>query len=252
MQQLPVGVTGTLYAGGIGVSDGYCENKELTDERFITLSKNGMKVYNTGDRGHYRADGAIIFDGREDRQVKINGKRIELSAIASVAEEYAGADRAAAIKTDDNMLVLFYTGCSEMSRAKLSEFLPDYMLPGNFIHIDSMPVTANSKVDINELTKIYKAERKKKNTQQSEISGSDEIEKILKDKFCELLGISTDEVELDSDFFAMGGDSLIAMKLLSQLRETFEVNVSLTDLFTTSTIREMHALLTEKGAVLKK
>lgn len=252
MQQLPVGVTGTLYAGGIGVSDGYCENKELTDERFITLSKNGMKVYNTGDRGHYRADGAIIFDGREDRQVKINGKRIELSAIASVAEEYAGADRAAAIKTDDNMLVLFYTGCSEMSRAKLSEFLPDYMLPGSFIHIDSMPVTANSKVDINELTKIYKAERKKKNTQQSEISGSDEIEKILKDKFCELLGISTDEVELDSDFFAMGGDSLIAMKLLSQLRETFEVNVSLTDLFTTSTIREMHALLTEKGAVLKK
>lgn len=155
-------------------------------------------------------------------------------------------------RRDDNMLVLFYTGCSEMSRAKLSEFLPDYMLPGNFIHIDSMPVTANSKVDINELTKIYKAERKKKNTQQSEISGSDEIEKILKDKFCELLGISTDEVELDSDFFAMGGDSLIAMKLLSQLRETFEVNVSLTDLFTTSTIREMHALLTEKGAVLKK
>ena len=59
-------------------------------------------------------------------------------------------------------------------------------------------------------------------------------------------------MELDSDFFAMGGDSLIAMKLLSQLRETFEVNVSLTDLFTTSTIREMHALLTEKGAVLKK
>lgn len=76
------------------------------------------------------------------------------------------------------------------------------------------------------------------------------LENILKEKFCELLDLKMDEIDLDSDFFAMGGNSLIAMKLLSQLRENFDVEITLTDLFMTSTIREMKELLEEKNAVL--
>ena len=76
------------------------------------------------------------------------------------------------------------------------------------------------------------------------------LENILKEKFCELLDLKMDEIDLDSDFFAMGGNSLIAMKLLSQLRENFDVEITLTDLFMTSTIREMKELLEKKNAVL--
>ena len=76
------------------------------------------------------------------------------------------------------------------------------------------------------------------------------MENILKEKFCELLDLKMDEIDLDSDFFAMGGNSLIAMKLLSQLRENFDVEITLTDLFMTSTIREMKELLEKKNAVL--
>ena len=89
----------------------------------------------------------------------------------------------------------------------------------------------------------------KKVTDNGEMS---ELKILLREKFCELLNLSGDEIDLDSDFFAMGGNSLIAMKLLSQLRETFDVDISLTDLFMTSTIREMKELLEERNAIIKK
>ena len=70
-KQLPIGVTGTLYCGGIGVASGYCEDEERTSDKFIIWEETGERIYNTGDRGHYREDGTIIFDGRDDEQVKI-------------------------------------------------------------------------------------------------------------------------------------------------------------------------------------
>ena len=75
-RQLPGAVTGTLYCAGIGVANGYCEDEERTGDKFIIWEETGERIYNTGDRGHYREDGTILFDGRDDEQVKINGKRI--------------------------------------------------------------------------------------------------------------------------------------------------------------------------------
>ncbi|WP_173472379.1 non-ribosomal peptide synthetase [Eubacterium ruminantium] len=253
MQQVPLGVTGTLYGAGIGVSSGYFADEELTQKRFIKWNKE--LLYNTGDRGHYREDGTIIFDGREDQQVKVNGKRIELSAISSTAESAEHVEQAAAIVNDRNQIVLFYTGVETLTdeiRAVLESKLPDYMMPKAFIYLDKIPLTINGKVDKKSLASIYEASSKNKDKKVTDNGEMSELEILLREKFCELLNLSGDEIDLDSDFFAMGGNSLIAMKLLSQLRETFDVDISLTDLFMTSTIREMKELLEERNAIIKK
>lgn len=253
MQQVPLGVTGTLYGAGIGVSSGYFADEELTQKRFIKWNKE--LLYNTGDRGHYREDGTIIFDGREDQQVKVNGKRIELSAISSTAESAEHVEQAAAIVNSRNQIVLFYTGVETLTdeiRAVLESKLPDYMMPKAFIYLDKIPLTINGKVDKKSLASIYETSSKNKDKKVTDNGEMSELEILLRDKFCELLNLSGDEIDLDSDFFAMGGNSLIAMKLLSQLRETFDVDISLTDLFMTSTIREMKELLEERNAIIKK
>lgn len=253
-QQLPIGVTGTLYCGGIGVADGYCGDEERTSEKFIIWEKTGEYIYNTGDRGHYRDDGIIIFDGRDDEQVKINGKRIELVAIESEALTIENIKGVAAIKAEDNQLVLFYISDYkdvEMElRSHLKNKFPNYMIPNKFILIEEIPVTINGKINKKELKKIY--EYKKNSIEVSNIvtKDGDELENILKIKFCELLNLELDKVDLDSDFFILGGNSLMAMKLLTQIRSTFDVEISLTDLFATSTIREMKELLEEKNAVI--
>ena len=253
MQQLPVGVTGTLYGAGIGVASGYCEDDALTQEKFVIW--NGERLYNTGDRGHYREDGTILFDGRKDRQIKINGKRIELSALSSVAEEIEYVGQATAMVNDRQQIILFYTGNEELSdsiRQVLEEKLPEYMMPKRFIHLEQIPVTRNAKTDMEELKRIYASLSQEKTEKKVDSGEESALETLLKEKFCELLDLDGTDVDLDSDFFAMGGNSLIAMRLLSALRETFEVELTLTDLFTTSTIREMRDLLLERNAVIKK
>ncbi len=252
-KQLPVGVTGTLYCAGIGVANGYCEDEERTGDKFIIWEETGERIYNTGDRGHYREDGTILFDGRDDEQVKINGKRIELVAIESEALAVEKVKGVAAIKAQDNQLVLFYVSdgleVEDELRGYLMSKLPAYMVPKKYVAIDEIPITINAKVDKKSLAKLY-AGRKKEVAPRISATESDVLENILKEKFCELLDLKMDEIDLDSDFFAMGGNSLIAMKFLSQLRENFDVEITLTDLFMTSTIREMKELLEEKNAVL--
>ena len=128
--------------------------------------------------------------------------------------------------------------------------LPAYMVPKKYLPIEKIPVTINAKVDKKALANIYAGTKKGAAASKNSTIEGDILENILKTKFCELLDLGINEIDLDSDFFAMGGNSLIAMKLLSQLRETFDVEISLTDLFMTSTIREMKELLEEKNAVI--
>lgn len=253
MQQVPIGVTGTLYGAGLGVSSGYCEDEELTDKKFVNWK--GERIYNTGDRGHYREDGTILFDGREDQQVKVNGKRIELSAISSEAEEDENVSQASAIVSEQRQIVLFYTGRNDSGdniKHTMEKKLPEYMIPKRFIWLEQIPVTLNGKVDKAELKRIYEHSLNSKKHKNVSEDKQSELEILLREKFCELLNLTLEEVDMDSDFFAMGGNSLIAMKLLSQLRETFDVELSLTDLFMTSTIREMKELLEERNAVIKQ
>ncbi len=256
MQELPIGVTGTLYGAGIGVASGYCQDEALTKEKFVIWK--GERLYNTGDRGHYREDGTILFDGREDRQVKINGKRIELSAISSVAEEVEGVGQAEALVNDRQQIILFYTGGKieadanpNAIRCLLEQKLPDYMMPKRFLCLEQIPRTRNGKTNLEELKRIYVSLTEEKGEQKPASQEGDALEEILKTRFCQLLNLEKGEVNLDSDFFAMGGNSLIAMRLLSALRETFEAELTLTDLFTTSTIREMRDLLLERNAVIR-
>ena len=256
MQEVPIGVTGTLYGAGIGVASGYCEDEALTQEKFVIWK--GERLYHTGDRGHYREDGTILFDGREDRQVKINGKRIELSAISSVAEEGEEVGQAAALVNDRQQIILFYTGPkneadahTNVIRHRLEQRLPDYMIPKRFLYLEEIPMTRNGKTDLEELKRIYASLTEEKREQKPASQEGDALEELLKTRFCQLLNLEREEVNLDSDFFAMGGNSLIAMRLLSALRETFEAELTLTDLFTTSTIREMRDLLLERNAVIK-
>lgn len=252
MQKLPIGVTGTLYCAGIGVTKGYCNDEVLTSEKYVKYEETGEIIYNTGDRGHYREDGTIIFDGRSDYQIKINGKRIELNGISSVAQEIEEVNNCIAIKSNKNQILLFYTAEYEVPEGKfidtISNALPSYMVPKQFIKIDTIPLTNNGKIDKNELLRIYEKKlqqfaKKKAKTKDETLDSS--IETELKEMFSEMLDIPKD-IDIDDDFFTLGGNSLIAMRLLSQIREKYKVEISLTDLFTTSTIREMKELLEEK------
>ena len=133
------------------MANGYCEDEERTGDKFIIWEETGERIYNTGDRGHYREDGTILFDGRDDEQVKINGKRIELVAIESEALAVEKVKGVAAIKAQDNQLVLFYVSdgleVEDELRGYLMSKLPAYMVPKKYVAIDEIPITINAKVD---------------------------------------------------------------------------------------------------------
>ena len=248
-EQLPLGVSGLMYCAGVGVTKGYCNDEETTAEKYIVLPETGELVYNTGDLGHYNEDGELIFDGREDMQVEINGKRIELEGIANVAMSLENIYNAKAIVTEDKQIYLFYVAESHVDdsiiRNKILETLPKYMVPKLFIHMDKMPLTTNGKINRKFLLEYIDKEAAVDKQTISKI-GEDvrsNVENHLIEILEEMLGV---KVNVDSDFFMMGGNSIIAMKLLARIKNDFKIDISITDIFETSTVLDMEELLISK------
>lgn len=248
-EQLPLGVSGLMYCAGVGVTKGYCNDEETTAEKYIVLPETGELVYNTGDLGHYNEDGELIFDGREDMQVEINGKRIELEGIANVAMSLENIYNAKAIVTEDKQIYLFYVAESHVDdsiiRNKILETLPKYMVPKLFIHMDKMPLTTNGKINRKFLLEYIDKEAAVDKQTISKI-GEDvrsNVENHLIEILEEMLGV---KVNVDSDFFMMGGNSIIAMKLLARIKNDFKIDISITDIFETSTVLDMEELVISK------
>ncbi len=239
LERVPIGVEGTMYCEGIGVTPGYINNVRENAKRLITL--NGIRMYNTGDLGKYNEDGDILFLGRVDRQVKISGKRIELEGLEATVNKVEGIKGSYADKSEDgSYLEVYYVATEDLDeriRNTLKTQLPPYMLPKELIRVNELHLTANGKMDRN------KIKVKKKKIQKKADAPRDEVEKKLLDIYCKVLG---HDIDIHTDFFEAGGNSLMAVQLLNKLKNECDLDIQLAELFTTATISELYELLLKK------
>lgn len=245
LEQVPIGVPGMMYCAGVGVTKGYWNDEAATKEKYIQYAKTGERIYKTGDIGKYNADGEIMFLGREDFQVKINGKRIELNGIAAAIQSMDGVKECVVQYFKENKkLVAYYTGEKEIVVEQFQNYLvselPKYMIPSVFVKMEQIPLNKNGKVARSQLPSYQDL-----NLQEREEKAEPEtdIEKKVVAICREFMG---EEVYLNSDFFMAGGDSLIAIRLIARLREEFEVPISLTELYGKTRIIDWCRLITHK------
>ncbi|WP_288901934.1 MupA/Atu3671 family FMN-dependent luciferase-like monooxygenase [uncultured Sneathiella sp.] len=238
-QALPSGVAGELWIGGDGVADGYWNRKELTAERFLDTAEG--RFYRTGDLVRHMPDGRLEFHGRMDNQVKVRGHRIELGEIeaklGSLDEVKDAAVTVFETGDSDKRLVAFATTAPghkidpQEVRRKLGAMLPEFMTPSQVIVLEVMPQTPNGKIDRKALPKPQGQASVATEAAQSDTEAA--IAKI----WCEALGLA--EVGVTDNFFDLGGHSLLVVQVQRRLKELFDKEVAITDMFRFSTIQAL-------------
>ena len=248
MQPVPAGVSGELYIGGVQVARGYLNQPELTAQRFIEDPfVAGGRLYKTGDLGRWLADGSIEYLGRNDFQVKIRGFRIELGEIEAQLARVEGVRevvvmaRAQPDAPGEKRLVAYYTGESlsaEQLREHAAGSLPQYMVPAAFVHLESMPLTPNGKLD----RKALPAPQGDAYASREYQAPQGEIEPVLARLWCEVLKL--ERVGRHDNFFELGGHSLLLVSLVECMRaEGLHANVT-----TLSAAPTLAAMATQVGA----
>jgi acyl-CoA synthetase (AMP-forming)/AMP-acid ligase II/acyl carrier protein len=246
LEPVPVGVAGELYIGGAGLARGYLNRPALTAERFIAdrfSSHPGQRLYRTGDRARWNSDGNLEFLGRIDQQVKIRGYRIEPGEIQAVLEQQTSVRQAAVIAREDQSgqkrLVAYVVADSNASldagqlRSYLQEKLPEYMIPSAFVLLDKLPLTVNGKLDRKALPE---PESSSSDDSGGYIAPRTPVEELLAGIWAEVLGCP--RISVNDNFFALGGDSLVATRLISQIRKRLNVAVEIRTLFQAGTLEE--------------
>jgi amino acid adenylation domain-containing protein len=237
---LPVGVSGELYIGGIGVARGYLRRPGLTAERFVPSPfKTGERLYRTGDLARWRSDGALDYLGRIDHQVKIRGFRIELGEIEAALLAHPNVEQAAVVVRDDTgerRLVSYVAtrdgqADTEALRQYLQQTLPDHMVPSAMVQLDELPLSANGKLDRNALPA-------------PDWHGGGEIvaprnatEQALATIWRDVLKL--DRISVNDNFFALGGDSLSATRAIARVQKDLLITVPLKVMFETTTLGEL-------------
>ena len=249
MNLVPKGVTGEIYLGGLGVSRGYLNRVELTQEHFITSPfVPGDRLYKTGDLGKWNQLGEVAFVGRQDNQVKIRGFRIELGEIEHIMSLYPEVNTSLVLVEEvegDKQLVGYVTSEENITeqdlRGWLSQRLPSYMVPSYLHVLEQFPLTPNGKVDRSKLPTIEGA-LNSRNT--SYVAPESKIEQQLSALWMELLHVP--QVGLTDNFFELGGHSLKATKLISRIHKEFHVKLRLLELFKHPDLRSQSALIASK------
>jgi amino acid adenylation domain-containing protein len=246
---VPAGVSGEIYIGGAGVGRGYLNRPELTAERFVadTFSAGAdARMYRTGDLGRYLADGNIEYLGRNDDQVKIRGFRIELGEIEARLAAHEGVREAVVTAreeaTGEKRLVAYYTQPLEAAelqtahlRAHLQAVLPEYMVPGAFVRLQELPLTPNGKLDRKALPAPNWTSK------QSYIAPRSLLEHAVQACFAEVLHLNVDQVSVLDDFFQLGGDSMLAMKLIARLNADIDCSISVRRFLESPTVADIAA-----------
>jgi amino acid adenylation domain-containing protein len=242
LQPVPIGVVGELYLAGRGLARGYHRMPSQTAERFLPNpfgQQPGERLYRTGDLARWRPDGSIEYVGRNDRQLKIRGHRVEPGDVESSVEAHPAVLCAAVVAVEDesggNRLVAYYVSRLPVApgqlRGYLVECLPDYMVPSSFVPVDALPTTPAGKVDYAALRRLDVG---RPQPSLSPIPPSTPVERALAQIWCEVLGL--DQFGIHDDFFDLGGHSLLATRVAARVLATLGVEVPLRALFTNRTI----------------
>ncbi|RCG28574.1 amino acid adenylation domain-containing protein [Sphaerisporangium album] len=242
----PDHVPGELWIGGPGVATGYRGDPQRTASRFV--EHDGERWYRSGDLARYRPDGVLEFLGRADHQVKIGGHRIELGEVEAVLEEHPDVLHAVAavVETPARRLAAAVSPAGdgrldpEALRGRASERLPAYMLPEPILVLDAMPLTANGKLDRAAVRRALTAAAGD-HPAASEPPESP-VETAVARVWAGLLGVT--EVGRGDGFFALGGDSLIATRMIGRLRAAGLGGARVATLFANPVLRDFAALLT--------
>ena len=235
LKQVPIGIKGEICIGGVGVSCGYVEAKENENSRFVK-SEDGEVLYRTNDIGRWNENGEVIYEGRLDNQIKINGYRIELEEIESAILKINMIQNASVIYDKVlNQLVVYY--CAEIAIPNdifvkvLYDKLPYYMIPRKYIRIKNMPINNNNKIDKKKLCITDDS------LQEVCIEKYNSIERQVFEIWKDIL--ESDIRSIDDNFFDIGGDSLKLFMLFDKMRNKFGNYINIIDLFSYTTIREM-------------
>lgn len=254
---LPLGIQGEYAIGGEGVSNGYINDKNLLNQKFIknifTNEFTSKKLYKTGDIVKMNIDGNIEFIGRKDNQVKIKGYRIELEEIKRVALNFNGIkDCAIVIKENkknisDKRILLYFVSDIELSTNEVLKYLrknlQSYMIPSDIMQISSIPMNTNYKLDVSKLPEIRKSKVEIKEPLTTKVQK--QLSKIIYD----ILGT---KVELNKNLFTLGLDSLNAITLAINISEKFSIDISMKDVMGNNTIKELEILIENNKNILKE
>jgi acyl-coenzyme A synthetase/AMP-(fatty) acid ligase/acyl carrier protein len=240
---VPLGGMGEIHIGGVQVARGYLNRPELTAEKFVPDPFNpGMKMYRTGDLGRWMPDGNIEYFGRIDSQVKISGFRIELGEIESVLEQSEWIKEAVVVAKEDrekNLRLVGYIVPNNgiFNRDQISHYLhaklPAHMVPSIWVELESLPLSLNGKInrkalpdpDINGLLV------------NNYVAPENETEIVLAALWQQLLGV--ERIGVNDNFFALGGHSLMVIKMVSLIKKRFNLLVPVPVIFKFPTIREL-------------
>ncbi|WP_218080279.1 non-ribosomal peptide synthetase [Anthocerotibacter panamensis] len=237
LEPVPIGIPGELYIGGAGLALGYWNQPQLTAQKFIPHPFRAQeRLYKTGDRARFLADGTIEYLGRIDHQVKLRGLRIELGEIEALLREYV-REAVVLLREDapgDKRLVAYVVGASDSAqlRGLLQQKVPEYMVPGAFVFLEAMPLTPNGKVDRCALpapvpqTAAYQAPRTP-------------VEELLVRLWAQVLGLP--QVGIHDNFFALGGDSILSLQIVARARQ-LGLNFEPRQVFQYQTIAELAAV----------
>jgi amino acid adenylation domain-containing protein len=260
-QPVPIGVPGELYLAGVQVGLGYHHRPELTAERFVpdpyapTSARpphRAARMYRTGDRARWRADGTVEYLGRLDFQVKLRGFRIELGEIESALAADPSVHSAAVIVREDvpgdQRLVAYVVPAddAELSasalRALLQARLPEYMVPSAFVFLESLPLSANGKLERRSLP----APDSPLDVAAAYVAPRTTTEQRIADVFADVLGV--ERVGVDDDFFALGGHSLLAMRAVARLAAVLPQRLTIGAMFEARTVARLAALADAGGS----
>lgn len=251
LNQVNTGEPGELYIGGKGLARGYLNRPDLNYKKFIIdpfKNDSQLTIYKTGDRVKRLPDGNLKFLGRIDSQVKIRGFRIELGEIETLLSKHSYIMQVAVItkgEGEQKHLLCFFTTykqnetvTAEWLYSYLSDKLPSYMIPSNFIQLDTMPLSPNGKIDHKALARINEQ------TISSEVNylpPSNKLEEQLANIWQAILGLN--RISCDKNFFYLGGNSLLSLRMLNTVKSTLNYNITLNDFFQHPTINAMANLI---------
>ena len=256
LRPVPVGATGELLIGGDGLARGYLNRPELTTERFISIpfaDNKDARVYKTGDLCQWRLDGTIDCLGRNDRQVKIRGNRIELGEIDAAMASHPGVKQAATKVVEraggDKTLIGYVVANGlqpEELRTYLAERLPEYMLPSVYVKLTELPLTPNRKLDWNALP--IPNDKNSMAGEKNHTVPRTFVEKKIVEIAARLLGL--EQVGVDENFFLIGGHSLFCTQLIARIRDCFGVDLPFRSVFESPTSAQLAQQI--EGAIAAK